>query len=171
MMSYEKTNNITTTQVGIRYGLMLGLTSVVISLVTFIADLRESTAVNLLSFGVTITFLVMAMKYFRDQNSGFMKFGQGFGIGMIVSAISSLLSGVFLIVYFKFINSKMLDEVSDKAHQEWEKAGLDDKAIAMAEKFITPEFMFITAVFGGLIFGAILSLIISAIMQKKQAEF
>lgn len=170
-MSYDKTNSITPTQVGIRYGLILGLTSVVISLVTFIADLRESSAINILSLAVTITFLIMAMKYFRDQNSGFMKFGQGFGIGMIVTAISSLLSGIFTMIYFKFINTKMLEEISDKAHQEWEKAGMDEKAIATAEKFITPEFMFITIVVGGLIFGAILALIVSAIMQKKQPEF
>ncbi|MFN3315217.1 MAG: DUF4199 domain-containing protein [Raineya sp.] len=170
-MTYEKNNNITPTQVGVRYGLFSGLASVIISLVSFIADLRENSAIGILSTAVTIAFLVMAMKYFRDQNSGFMKFGQGFGIGMIVSAISSLLSGAFLIVYFKFINSKMLDEISDKAHQEWEKAGLDDKQIAMAEKFISAEFMFLTAVFGGLIFGAILSLIVAAIMQKKQPEF
>lgn len=170
-MSYEKTNQITTTQVGIRYGLILGLTSIAISLVTFIADLRENIAVNLLGIGVSIAFLVIAMKHFRDQNGGFMKFGQGFGIGMIVSAISTLLSGFFLIVYLKFINPNMFEEISDKAHQEWEKAGMDEKAIAMAEKFITAEFMFISAVIGGLIFGAILSLIVAAIMQKKQPAF
>ena len=170
-MSYEKTNSITPTQVGVRYGLILGLASIVITLVSFMADLRENTAVNLLSTAVTIAFLVMAMKYFRDQNSGFMKFGQGFGIGMIVTAISSLLSGIFLIIYLKFLNPKMMEEISDKAHQEWEKTGMDDKAMAMAEKFLTPEFMFITVVIVGLIFGAILSLIVAAIMQKKQPEF
>jgi hypothetical protein len=170
-MSYDKTNSITPTQVGVRYGLILGLASIVITLVSFMADLRENMAVNLLSTAVTIAFLVIAMKYFRDQNSGFMKFGQGFGIGMIVTAISSLLSGIFLIVYLKFLNSKIMEEISDKAHQEWEKAGMDDKAMAVAEKFLTPEFMFITVVVGGLIFGAILSLIVAAIMQKKQPEF
>jgi len=170
-MNNEKNTTITTTQVGIRYGLILGLTSVGISLVAFIADLRENLIVNILGTVVTIAFLVIAIKYYRDQNNGYIKFGQGFGIGMIVSAISSLLSGLFLLVYLKFINKAIFEEILDKAHQEWEKAGMDEKAMATAEKFITPEFMFISAVIGGLIFGAILSLIVATIMQKKQPEF
>jgi uncharacterized membrane protein YedE/YeeE len=167
----SNTTTITTTQVGIRYGLILGLTSVGISLVAFIADLRENLIVNILSTVVTIAFLAIAIKYYRDQNSGYIKFGQGFGIGMIVSAISSLLSGLFLLVYLKFINKAIFEEILDKAHQEWEKAGMDEKAMAIAEKFLTPEFMFISAVIGGLIVGAVLSLIVAAIMQKKQPEF
>ena len=167
----SNTTTITTTQVGIRYGLILGLTSVGISLVAFIADLRENLIVNILSTVVTIAFLAIAIKYYRDQNSGYIKFGQGFGIGMIVSAISSLLSGLFLLVYLKFINKAIFEEILDKAHQEWEKAGMDEKAMAIAEKFLTPEFMFISAVISGLIFGAVLSLIVAAIMQKKQPEF
>lgn len=170
-MTYESSNPVTTTQVGIRYGLILGATSVIISLVAFIADLRENFAINVLSTVVSIAFLVIAMKHFRDQNNGFIKFGQGFGIGMIVSAISSILSGIFLIIYLKFINPSIFEEILDKAREGWEKAGTDDKAIAMAEKFLTPEFMFISAVIGGLIFGAILSLIVAAIMQKKEPEF
>lgn len=170
-MSNEKTNHVTTTQVGIRYGLILGLTSIAITIVSLLADLRKNTVINLLSIGVTIAFLVIAMKFFRDQNKGFMKFGQGFGIGMIVSAISAILTGVFLIVYLKFINPKIFEEILDRAHQEWEKAGMDDKAIAMAEKFVSPEEMFIAIVLTGLIFGAVLSLIIAAIMQKKEPEF
>jgi len=161
---------ITTTQVGIRYGLILGLASVAISLVTFMADLRENLIINVRTV-VTIAFLAIAIKYYRDQNSGYIKFGQGFGIGMIVSAISSLLSGLFLLVYLKFINKAIFEEILDKAHQEWEKAGMDEKAMAIAEKFLTPEFMFISAVISGLIFGAVLSLIVAAIMQKKQPEF
>ncbi|GAB4489517.1 MAG: hypothetical protein OHK0045_12730 [Raineya sp.] len=167
----NQSNSVSTTQVGIRYGAILGLTSIGISLISFIADLRENIAVNLLGTVVMIAFLVIAMKYFRDQNNGFMKFGQGFGIGMIVVAISSVLSGLFVLIYFKFINSKMLEEILDKAREQWEKAGMDEKAIATAEKFVSPEFMFVSAAVGGLIFGALLSLIVAAIMQKKQPEF
>jgi hypothetical protein len=82
-------NKITTTQVGVRYGIIYGLTSVVISLVVILTNLERNFIISLLNFVVLIAFLVIPMQYFKSQREGFMSFGEGMGIGSIVSAVSS----------------------------------------------------------------------------------
>jgi hypothetical protein len=88
---------ITTTQVGFRYGIIYGLTSIAISLITIIADLQQNFAITLLNIFVLVAFLVIPMRYFKSQNEGFMSFGQGMGIGSIVSALSNFILGLFIL--------------------------------------------------------------------------
>ncbi|WP_448529339.1 DUF4199 domain-containing protein [Raineya sp.] len=164
-------NKITTTQVGVRYGIIYGLTSVVISLVVILTNLERNFIISLLNFVVLIAFLVIPMQYFKSQREGFMSFGEGMGIGSIVSAVSSFISGLFILVYFRLIAPKKFEEILEKAREEWEKAGMKEDAMQMAEKFTTPEVMFASALITGIILGVIVSLIVAAILQKKKPEF
>lgn len=164
-------NKITTTQVGVRYGIIYGLTSVVISLVVMLTNLERNFIINLLNFVVLIAFLVIPMQYFKSQREGFMSFSEGMGIGSIVSAVSSFISGLFILVYFRLIAPKKFEEILEKAREEWEKAGMKEDAMQMAEKFTTPEVMFASTLIMGIIFGVIVSLIVAAILQKKKPEF
>jgi uncharacterized ion transporter superfamily protein YfcC len=111
------------------------------------------------------------MQYFKSQREGFMSFGEGMGIGSIVSAVSSFISGLFILVYFRLIAPKKFEEILEKAREEWEKAGMKEDAMQMAEKFTTPEVMFASALITGIILGVIVSLIVAAILQKKKPEF
>ncbi|MCS6795512.1 MAG: DUF4199 domain-containing protein [Raineya sp.] len=167
----EQNTNITTTQVGLRYGIIYGLTAVVISLVSIMADMQEIFVIRILNIAVMIAFLVMPMQYFKAQNEGFMSFGQGMGIGAIVSAVSSFISGIFILVYYRLIAPQKFEEILDKARESWEKAGMKEEQMRVVEKFTTPEVMFVSALISGIIFGVIISLIVAAILQKKKPEF
>ncbi|PKQ70593.1 DUF4199 domain-containing protein [Raineya orbicola] len=162
---------ITTTQVGFRYGIIYGLTSIAISLITIIADLQQNFAITLLNIFVLVAFLVIPMRYFKSQNEGFMSFGQGMGIGSIVSALSNFILGLFILVYYRFIAKHKFEEILEKARESWEKAGMKEEQMQMAEKFTTPEVMFVSTLIGGTIFGILISLIVSAVLQKKKPEF
>ncbi len=161
----------TPTRVGLHYGIIYGLTSIAISLFTILTDLQQNFVISVLNMLVMIAFLVMPMQYFKSQNEGFISFGQGMGIGSIVSAVSSFLSGFFILVYYRLIAPKKFEEILEKTRESWEKAGMNEEQIQVAEKFTTPEVMFISAFIGGLIFGVLLSLVVAAIVQKKKPEF
>ncbi|MDX1905179.1 MAG: DUF4199 domain-containing protein [Thermonemataceae bacterium] len=164
--------SITPTSVGLRYGLFYGLVSIILTTLTFVIEsLSDSFISTVLSFGIWITFLVLAAKFFKDQSSGYMSFGQGFQIGLLVSVISSVLSGLYYILYLRVLSPETWNKIMDKVHSQWEKQGLDEKSIEMAEKFTSPEISFLGIVIGGLVMGAILSLVVAAIMQKKKPEF
>jgi hypothetical protein len=48
---------------------------------------------------------------------------------------------------------------------------MKEEQMQMAEKFTTPEVMFVSTLIGGTIFGILISLIVSAVLQKKKPEF
>ncbi len=176
-------NNFTTTSVApsknaiaMRYGLISGVISIVYSLILNITDLAfTNKALSWVSFIILVAAIVLAMREFKRQNGGFMSYGQGLGIGTLVAVISSILGGIFMYIYVKFVDSGYMDKMRDMQVAELESKGMNDEqidqAIAISDKMMTPEMMVVFAIIGGLVFGFILSLIISAIMKRNRPEF
>jgi hypothetical protein len=166
---------VTTTSVGVRYGLLTGLVSIIFSFLqlSFIAD--PETPLRWLSLVILIVGIVLAHKQFKQLNSGFMSYGQGLGIGTTVATVSGVIGGVFSYIYFTFIDPTYMQRVMDLTRSRMEEKGMDDaqvdQAMAMAEKFSGPMFTTIFAVLGALLIGFILSLVISAITKHARPEF
>jgi len=103
-----------------------------------------------------------------------MNYGQGLGIGVLVSLVSSILSSVFFYFYVTYINTDYLTMIMDMQRAKMEESGMADaqidQAMEMTEKFMTPGMMVVFAIIGTVFFGLIISLIVSAITQKKRPE-
>ncbi|CAA9289052.1 MAG: hypothetical protein AVDCRST_MAG95-3873 [uncultured Adhaeribacter sp.] len=175
-------NNFTTTvapsknAIALRYGLISGVISIVYSLILNITDLAfTNKALSWVSFIILVAAIVLAMREFKRQNGGFMSYGQGLGIGTLVAVISSILGGIFMYIYVKFVDSGYMDKMRNMQVAELESKGMNDEqidqAIAISDKMMTPEMMVVFAIIGGLVFGFILSLIISALMKRNRPEF
>jgi hypothetical protein len=167
----QKKNNITTTQIGLRYGLIYGLVAIVLAVMEFLLDNKIQTLTNILSTVAWLFFIVWGVKTYKESKGGFLMFGEGFGIGLIVSVVGNLLSGLFLVVYSRYLNPAIWERQLERMRETWEKQGLNEEAINQAEKWVTPEAMLMMGVLGALILGSIFSVIIAAIMQKKKPEF
>jgi hypothetical protein len=171
----ENTTTTTPWSVGIRYGLITGLVSVILTLGLNMSGLEQSPA-KWLSFVVLIAGIVMAHQYFKQHNGGFMSYGQGLGVGAILSGITGLLNGVVSYVYINFIDPEFIARTMERARAEMEaKGNLSDEQIeqglAMANRFTNGPFMLIGAIIGTLFFGFVLSLIISAFTKNSRPEF
>ena len=169
------TTPVTTTSVGLRYGLLTGLVSILFSFVLNIMH-QESSPARYISFAILVAGIALAMIYFKQQNQGFMGFGQGVGIGAVVSAVVGLLSGIFAYVYMTFIDSEMMARITDKMRTDMEgRGGMTDEqidqAVAMSSKFMNGPFMVGAAILGTLLLGVLLSLVISAFIKNAQPEF
>lgn len=169
------TTPVTTTSVGLRYGLLTGLVSIIFSFGLNITH-QESSPARYISFVILIAGLVLAMKNFKLQNQGFMSFGQGIGIGTVLSAVVGLLTGIFAYVYMSFIDPEMMGRITDKMRADMEARGgvsdeQIDQAIAMSSKFTNGPFMVLAAVLGTLLLGVLMSLVISAFVKNAQPEF
>lgn len=171
----EQTTTQTPWSVGIRYGLITGLASVILSLILNMTGLEQSPA-KWLSLVVLIAGIAMAHKYFKQHNNGFMGYSQGLGIGSVLSGVTGVLSGIFSYIYVNLIDPEFIARTMEKARADMEaKGNLSDEqieqGIAMAGKFTNGPFMLIGAILGTLLFGFILSLIISAITKHTRPEF
>lgn len=166
---------VTTSSVGLRYGLLTGLVTVLLSFGLNVMH-QESSPARYLSFAVLVGGLVLAMNYFKQHNQGFMSYGQGIGIGAVLSAVVGAISGIFAYVYMNFIDTDMLSRITEKMRADMEaRGGLSDEqidqAVAMSGKFMNGPVMVGAALLGTLLIGVLLSLVISAIIKNAQPEF
>ncbi|PSR54561.1 DUF4199 domain-containing protein [Adhaeribacter arboris] len=162
--------------IALRYGVIFGIISIVYSLILNITDLAfTNQALSWFSFLILIAAIVLAMREFKRQNNNYMSYGQGLGIGTLVTAVSSALGGIFTYIYVKFIDTGFIDKMREMQVSELEKKGMNDdqidQAVAMSDKMMTPEMIVVFAILAGLFFGFLLSLIISALIKRTRPEF
>lgn len=163
------------TRVAIRYGLIFGLISSIYGILLYVFQLETNKVLPQLSWVLFILAIVVAIKEYRKQNQGFVSYGQGLGIGTLTAAIMGLLGGLLSTFYLQVIDKTPLQRIADMTRENLEKQGLDDQAIENAleisQKFQSPGLIFLFSVLGSVFIGLILSLIISAILQKKRPVF
>ena len=169
------TTPVSTTSVGLRYGLLTGLVSIIISFGLF-ASHQEISPLRYATFAVLIAGLVLAMNSFKQSNQGFMSFGQGVGIGAALSAVVGLLSGIFSYVYMNLIDPEVVGRMTEKIRADMEaKGGMSDeqidRAMAMSSKMMNGPFMLVAALLGSILIGVILAMVVSAFIKHAQPEF
>jgi hypothetical protein len=174
-METSTLNPTTPTAVGIRYGMLVGLISIIISFGLNISHLEQSPA-KWLTMVVLIVGTVLAQKFFRQANGGFMSYGQGLGVGMVLAGVSAVLSAIFSYVYATAIDPDMSTRILDKARSDMEARGnMSDAQIDQAMHW-TAMFMQGPALIGivliaGLLTGLVVSLITAAVLKNPKPEF
>ncbi|MBT32162.1 MAG: DUF4199 domain-containing protein [Thalassobius sp.] len=161
--------------VGVKYGLIYGLFSIVYFLLLQFLNLAGEQSLGYLSFVFMIIMLVFAYKEFKAYNDGFMRLGQGIGLGMLILLISTVLSSIFSYIYLKFIDDSMIQMIIDMTREQMAtNPDLSDQqiedALAMSVKFITPEMILIGGFFSSMFFGFLISLIMSLIFKKDDPD-
>ena len=161
--------------VALKYGLIAALAGVVYSLILMVTDLGDNRILSSLAYLIMIAGIVFAMQQYKAINYGYMSYGQGLGIGSIVSVVFGFLSGLFTWLYTTFVDPEYMARVMEKQRVQLLEQGLSDEQIdasmKMAENFQGPVTMILGAAVVTLIIGFILSLIIAAVMKNSRPEF
>ena len=161
-------------QTGLRYGLLLGLVNIIFAAVQYLAGLERNTAMTVVGVVILVGAIYLAHKYFKEHGDGYMNFGQGVKIGVILSLISGAISAVFNYLYLQFVDGSVLTKALEEQRIKFEEQGMGDEqidqAMSMAETFTTPGFTIVWILLFSLIFGLIISLIVSAITKNVNPE-
>ena len=170
------TPTASTTAVGIRYGLLTGLVSIIISFGINAMQLEQNPVLRFLTTAVLVVGIILAMRNFKAQQAGFLSYGQGMGVGLTVAAVVGALSAVFVYVYTTFVDPEMMTRVMDTARAEMEAKGTMtdaqiDQAMAMSAKFTTGPIMLAFTFLGTIFFGVLISLIAAAFVKNPKPEF
>ncbi len=166
---------VSPTSVGLRYGLLTGLVSVIFSFILLVTHTDQSPA-QWLGLLIFVGAMVLAHQAFRRENGGFMNYSQGLGIGTILGGISGILSTVFRYVYITFIDTEYLSRTMELARAKMEeKGGLTDEQIdqfiSSMQKFNSGIFMVISWIIVSILFGFLIALVVSAITKHSRPEF
>lgn len=159
----------------LKFGLLSAVIGIFITLLVYLLGLDKSPSgqyIGWINIPVTIILMVMCVKESRELlYNGFISFGQAFKNLFLMLLVSTGISGVFMYFYTSSINPSIIDYIKEQQALEMEKKGMDqaaiDQAMAMSEKFVSPAWMTIWTIAGGLFMGIVIALIISAVMKKN----
>lgn len=158
------------------YGVVLAVTNIVLTLAAFFLGfqtdkLAQGQWFGLLSIAAGIIVLWVGIRAVREEAADkSLSYGKGVLTGFLISLYSGLIGMVYTFIHFQFINPSFIDYQIDLARQKWSQIGLDEAKMAAAEKVV--RFVFSPPVLAGvtliwaLVFGAIIALILAAILKR-----
>ncbi len=166
------------------YGIYLAAISIVISLFIWATSLIEhlglfgSAFIGAFQFVLVAFLLVYFTKRYRDiLFDGKITFGQAFTFGVMLVVFSSVISALYSYILNKYIDPdymhRVMAMIQDKTYQMLSNQGLsqdqiDATMVKFEQKGIpSPMETLVSSLQGGIIGGAIMSLISSAIVKKN----
>lgn len=169
-----------TARVALKWGLLTALVGILIKSLEYSQEAYNSPLYSTLTLAVFVGGLVLAMREFRTQNGGYMTYGEGLGIGVLMFAIIGLLNVSYTMFYQTVIDPDMNAKVLEQAREQLEKANLPGSLAekmdeAMEEAADEPQkgfrgLTFIAGIFMQIFWGFILSLIVSGFMSRKKTN-
>jgi hypothetical protein len=167
--------------VSVRYGLIWGGISIAISLISFLLGVDPAmpdtgTAakmiIGLIGFAVPAWAVFAAIKQHRDQElGGYLSLGRGIGVGTLSGLVAGVISAIWIVLYVMVINPGFTASLQEAQTAQMESQGMSEEqiemAVSMAGWFTNPGFLAFSQLFGGVITGFILGLIIGAIMKRE----
>ncbi len=163
-----------TARIALKWGLVSAVLIIIYTVVLYMTGLFKTPSLSWISFLLLLIGIFMALREFKSLNAGYMSFSEGLGVGTLMSAVTGLIGSIFSYIYTNFIDTTIMQQMSDLQREQMESQGLSseqiDQAMEMATKFTSPGMIFIFGIIGYVFFGFIFSLIVSAIVKNTKPE-
>ena len=183
-MEQQQTNQY---KLAMTYGLYLGGISIVLSIIVWATALMEklglfgSAFMGIFNLVILILLLIYFTKMYRNNElDGKITFGKAFVFGVMIVLFSTVVSSLYNYIFAKYIDpeytQRIMTMMQDKTYQMMTNNNLPQEKIdeAMAkfqeQPIPTPIQSLISSLKFGLIGGAIMSLISSAIVKKNVSK-
>lgn len=175
----EETQDVSKKSIAIKYGLISGMVGIIMFLIQDFAgiagDQDYSWVIMAVSVVIYAVIIALAHKEYIKFGDGHMNYGEGLGLGTLVALVSSIISSVFTYLYISFISPAYLENMRQQQIIAMEEQGMSDseieQAMQVAENFSGPTAILIFGILGGVFFGFLVSLVVSAFTKKTRQEF
>ncbi len=169
--------------VSLRYGLIWGAVSIAVGLIGYLAgidpampepNLLAQVSLGLVGLLVSIWAVRAAIKHHRDEElSGYLSLGRGVKIGALSGLVAGALGAVWMILYATVINPGFSESIREAQMAQYESQGMSEDQIEMAVNmagwFTNPVFLGFSQLFGSLMTGLVLGLIIGAVFKRENS--
>jgi len=167
------------------YGAILGIVSIIMSLIMYIAgympiNLKRIMLTAVISIAITIIFVSAGMKSYRDKVlEGNISYGQAFVAGLLIVVFSAVLASIYNLIFNLVIDPDYMNRVME-ATRNWtydmmNNMGAPEGQIEDAmERFDRQQAnmshlkTLMQGIIWSVVFGAIISLIVAAFVKKSR---
>ena len=164
-----------------RYGIYATLAIVVLSAVHFFIVMPNVSWANAefagyLTMILSMIFVFMGIRYYKNHvNNGFLSFGEGLKIGILIVLIPSVAFGFFDILYTEVLNPSWADQYYTQMEQKIRSTAAAGEVEAKLkslqksrEMFSNPVFQFLLMAATVFIIGLIATIISTLTLIKKK---
>lgn len=167
-----------TSSFALRYGLILGLISVVFGLMIYFLEMhyQNNTKIGIVSLLISSVVIILGLLAFRKANQGFISLSQALKTGLGIALVSGIISVLYQIILVTVIDpdtiQKTIDFQIDKIKMEQPElpAQTLNQIESMQKKLTSPAIMAAIGIIFSLFFGFIISLIAGLIVKKSRPE-
>jgi hypothetical protein len=156
----------------LNYGIILGLISVGLSVLTYMFDLTFKTWIIWPSLLISVLVLYFLLRSYRDHyNNGYITYGKSVGAGVVINIYAAIITAIYVYVLYSFIDPGLIEKSLAVVEERLIEKGLPDSAIDQAmqiqAKMMKPWFTTMMSTLSSVFYGLILSLIVSLLIMKK----
>lgn len=153
-------------------GLILGFIGIAYSLLMYFLDLSFNRVQGYIFMVILIVTLFYLVKSYRDNYlHGFTTYGQAVGAGVVIFLYYSIISAIFTYILYTVIDPGLTAKNLAFAEEMLARRGMPqealDAAMSFQEKFIKPEIIAPFSIFGNMITGTIMSLLVAIFVRKE----
>jgi len=155
-------------------GLILSAISIAFSIIVYIFNLYEMSALSFVNYIILIGGLTYGAILYSNQNDHNVTFGNLFAHGFKTTAVVIVITTIYTFIAFKLLFPDMIDKILDMSRKQMEKNPkmtdeMIEQAMTMTKKFFMP-FAIGGTILGTGFMGAIASLIGAGIAKKNPVD-
>jgi hypothetical protein len=142
-----------------------------------VIDFDHGMLIGYASMVLALSMIFFGVKTYRDQyQNGVISFGQGFKVGILIALVAAVLYGITWEIYYntaagdftEFYTQHYLQNLKDEGASEVEIATARSEMESWNELYKNPFIRFATTLTEILPVGLIISLIVAAILRKRE---
>lgn len=157
------------------YGGIIGVFTIVHSVIVIMTGATYSTYNQIATYIIPVIGLAYCLPaYRREYLNDQMPYGKSFVMGLLILFVAGLISLIYTYVYISFINPDFFRESEIVMEEKLLQKGMDPDMIETimerTSRMRTPKWTIITSLLFTIVYGAIVSLIVSAFTKKESEE-
>lgn len=154
-------------------GLIMGLIGVIFTLVVYFLNLTFNRSVGYIFLLISVFLLYYFIRLYRDNYlHGYITYGQSVGAGVVIFLYYSVITAIFSYILYTVIDTGLTDKLIAYTEEQMVKSGRVpegslDSVMAIQKKFLKPGIMIPIGLITNMVFGTIISLIVSIFTKKE----
>jgi hypothetical protein len=165
-------NKVSVWKANLTSGFILGMIGIVYTLLMYFLNLTFNKSMGYVFLLLTVFVLYYFIRSYRNNYlNGYITYGQSVGAGVIIFLYYSIISAIFTYILYTVIDTGLTNKMIAFMEESMVKKGVPeaslDAVMAIQRKILKPEIMVPIGIISNVIYGTIISLIVSIFVKKE----